>query len=157
MFSLHHKTQCPLHLYIYPRVIITETKLVLYLCTCFRVLVWLLKEFPLMTDIKVKIVSPIQQVDGMIYLVVSSFSFKLFQSWVGITLSISSIVILVSINSQKMLLIDLPSLTPCLILLTFIQENHQKTLYKDVVTLDKYLNLYNKTKDTETHRIQNQA
>ena len=54
-----------------------------------------------------------------------------------------------------MLLLNLPSLTP--FFLTCVQENHQMTLYMDVVTLDTYLNLYNKTEDIETQRLHKQA
>ena len=41
---------------------------------------------------------------------------------------------------RLLFLLDLPSLTP-IFLSTCIQENHQKTLYMDVVILDTYLNI----------------
>ena len=51
--------------YIFPSVIITDTKSLLYLCTWFIFLVWLLKSFTPIIDIDVKHVFPILNFIGI--------------------------------------------------------------------------------------------
>ena len=97
---------------IFPRVIIAETKSLLYFCTWFRFLGWLMKSLPPMTSIGVKIVSPILHVDGSIYFSFSSIFSKLSNIELFLLFHYHHLLPWIQYIIKHMFLLDLPSLTP---------------------------------------------
>ena len=133
--------------YIFLRVIITNTKLLLSLWRWFIFLDLLLNSLPPMIAVEVKHAFPILHFDGIISFAVLIVCFNVKQHF---------FVTILQYFTTQMFWLELPSLTS-IFLWICLQGKPQRTPNIDVVRLNTYLTLDHKVEDTETHHIHNQA
>ena len=156
MVSLHHKTQFPLNLYIYQSYY-TRNQILTFLLYMVQIFGVSTEEFTI-NEIH------IGNNNFPKYEYWWSYFFCLFKFFFQNFPIFTSYYFVDNINcfpvfntfSGKCLWLTCQVNTNFL-KLTCFQENNQKTLYTDVVTLDTYIKTYHKTENTEKHRIQNQA
>ena len=130
-----------------PKPIIKNNKTLLYVWTWFGFLGLLLNILPRMKVMEVKHITPILHFDGIIYFATVNFCPNVDQYF----------FVFFQYFPEKMFWLDLPSLTPIILLRLFLQVNSQKTPNMDVVRLDTYLTIDHKIDDINTYHIHNQA
>ena len=100
-----------------------------------------------MKAIKVKHVYPIMNFDSIIYFGVVGFCFNADQYF---------FVTIFQKFPRQMFRLDLPSITPILLLWDCFLGNPQNIPYMDMLILDTYLNPDYKSDDSDTHHNHNQ-